>query len=95
MAALTRSCLGFLVLQSAEEGSPLLPDKDRSMAVEAASPRPPSQSQAAALMSGAAYIATSSALILFNKHALSSFAFGCPNSLLFFHCLLGAARVLQ
>ena len=45
------------------------------------------------LLSGAAYIGTSSALILFNKHALASFHWQCPNALLAFHCVLAVILV--
>mmetsp|Transcript_33500 Transcript_33500/g.84885 ORF Transcript_33500/g.84885 Transcript_33500/m.84885 type:complete len:388 (-) Transcript_33500:543-1706(-) len=44
-------------------------------------------------LAGLAYITTSACLILFNKHALSNFQFGCPNSLLFMHCALAVALV--
>mmetsp|Transcript_11149 Transcript_11149/g.19506 ORF Transcript_11149/g.19506 Transcript_11149/m.19506 type:complete len:352 (+) Transcript_11149:19-1074(+) len=53
----------------------------------------PVASHGSVLIAGACYIATSSCLILFNKHALSSFNFHCPNSLLFFHCLLAVVLV--
>lgn len=45
------------------------------------------------LLSGSAYVATSSALIIFNKHALASFHWQCPNSLLAFHCILAVVLV--
>lgn len=45
------------------------------------------------LLSGIAYICTSSALILFNKHALASFHWQCPNALLAFHCVLAVILV--
>lgn len=50
-------------------------------------------SQLQSILAGGAYVLTSSCLILFNKHALSSFSFACPNALLFFHCLLSVALV--
>jgi len=45
------------------------------------------------ILSGSAYIGTSSALILFNKHALASFHWQCPNVLLAFHCILAVILV--
>ncbi|KAL6763118.1 hypothetical protein V8C86DRAFT_2507702 [Haematococcus lacustris] len=45
------------------------------------------------LLAGVAYVVTSSCLVLFNKHALSSFNFGCPNTLLLFHCALSVFLV--
>ena len=45
------------------------------------------------LLSGSLYILTSSSLILLNKHALASFGWGCPNSLLCFHCVLAVLLV--
>ena len=45
------------------------------------------------VISGTMYILCSSGLILLNKHALSSFDFHCPNSLLCFHCLLAVLLV--
>ncbi len=45
------------------------------------------------LVAGGAYIMTSSSLILFNKHALSSFHFECPNCLLLGHCVLAVLLV--
>jgi len=44
-------------------------------------------------LAGSAYVVASSAMILFNKHALSGFNFECPSSLLLFHCLLAVAFV--
>ncbi|GAX79970.1 hypothetical protein CEUSTIGMA_g7409.t1 [Chlamydomonas eustigma] len=45
------------------------------------------------LIAGVLYILTSSSLILFNKHALASFEFTCPNALLCFHCMLAVLLV--
>ncbi len=45
------------------------------------------------LLAGGSYILTSAALILFNKHALSSFGFHCPNSLLLAHCAMAVVLV--
>ena len=45
------------------------------------------------LLSGSAYILTSSSLILLNKHALASFNWQCPNSLLCAHCILAVVLV--
>lgn len=45
------------------------------------------------LLSGSLYICTSSALILLNKHALASFNWQCPNSLLCAHCILAVILV--
>lgn len=45
------------------------------------------------LVSGTSYVLTSSAMVLLNKHALSSFHFQCPHSLLFFHCLVAVFLV--
>ena len=45
------------------------------------------------LLSGSAYILTSSSLILLNKHALASFNWQCPNSLLCAHCILAVILV--
>eukprot|EP00983_Pelagomonas_calceolata_P030219 947883-Pelagomonas_calceolata.AAC.1 len=44
-------------------------------------------------LAGSAYVLASSAMILFNKHALSGFNFECPSSLLLFHCLLAVVFV--
>ncbi len=45
------------------------------------------------LIAGTTYVLTSAGLILFNKRALSSFNFQCPNCLLFFHCLMAVVMV--
>lgn len=45
------------------------------------------------LVPGCAYVAASSCMILFNKHALSSFNFQCPSTLLLVHCLLAVLLV--
>jgi hypothetical protein len=52
---------------------------------------PPKQNSI--LLPGLMYVATSSSLILLNKHALASFGFGCPNAILLFHCLLAVVLV--
>jgi GDP-mannose transporter len=39
-------------------------------------------------VSGLSYCVMSTTMVLMNKHALSSFRFQCPNSLLFFQCAL-------
>jgi GDP-mannose transporter len=56
-------------------------------------PPPDMQASMRTLLAGLAYVLTSSTLILFNKHALSSFSFSCPNALLFFHCFLSVVLV--
>jgi len=45
------------------------------------------------LVAGLSYCTMSTAMVLLNKHALSSFHFECPNSLLLFQCALAAALI--
>jgi hypothetical protein len=80
--------------QDAEEGRPLVPSKSPGQAKtdggQAKQALPPSGE---ILLPAICYIFTSSALILLNKHALSSFGFTCPNTMLFFHCALAVGLV--
>lgn len=63
----------------------------------ASAPTPPSEPRtcgaSTVVVSGVAYVLTSSCLILFNKSALSTYNFGCPNALLCFHCVLAVVLV--
>jgi hypothetical protein len=42
---------------------------------------------ASPFVSGLAYCSVSAAMVLLNKHALSSFSFACPNTLLLAQCM--------
>ncbi|KAG1680828.1 hypothetical protein FOA52_008161 [Chlamydomonas sp. UWO 241] len=75
--------------QDAEEGRPLVSSKP-SPGGQAKLDGPP---RGSIVLPAIWYIFTSSALILLNKHALSSFGFTCPNSMLFFHCALAVGLV--
>lgn len=54
---------------------------------------PRSESSSGVVLPGVVYVATSASLILLNKHALASFDFSCPNSILLFHCVLAVVLV--
>lgn len=45
------------------------------------------------LFAGLCYCVASGSMVLLNKHALASFNFNCPNSLLFFQCFLSVLLV--
>ena len=45
------------------------------------------------LLAGICYCAASGSMVLLNKHALASFSFTAPNSLLFFQCALSVVLV--
>jgi hypothetical protein len=45
------------------------------------------------LLAGLAYCSVSAAMMLLNKHALSSFNFSCPNSLILAQCLASVVIV--
>lgn len=96
--------LGGLAERDSER-DPLLPQSTRPVLASPLNPRghyhPPhaggghraAVGLSIVFISGAFYCVSSSLLILLNKHALSSFAFSAPNTLLLLHCLMAVALV--
>lgn len=76
-----------------EESRSLLSGHRPSPRPTAEAPHASAQGMRSIVVPGVMYVCTSSALILLNKHALSSFGFRCPNSMLFFHCVLAVVLV--
>ncbi|PNH07851.1 GDP-mannose transporter GONST1 [Tetrabaena socialis] len=83
---------GTTAVEEADVEVPLLRDEDAPPVV-AKVPARTIAGLPSAVVAGFSYCMASASMVLLNKHALASFGFSCPNSLLCFQCSMAVVMV--